>query len=364
MRWMGLLVCVAALGCSEPPSGQLATSLRLGDLLQEGAADQPFDKAEAVRAFQFPQDHGAHPTFRSEWWYVTANLEDADGNAYGVQFTVFRQALAPEAEPPANPWRSAQVYLAHFAVSEVRAARHAEAERLSRAHPELAGVSGQPPRIMVNGWALQFANDGFSVTAEDGEIGADLRFRPTKPIALQGEAGLSRKSPGNASYYYSFPNLAVQGSVRVGERRLAVTGTAWFDHEWSTSVLSDEQTGWDWFALHLEDGRDIMAFRLRRKDGARDPYDHGVVVAPDGSTHSLHAADYSLTPERWWQAPDGVRWPLGWALELGEETLQIEAAFDDQRMQTLVSYWEGAVVVNGAAQGAGYMELTGYDQTN
>ena len=343
---------------------QLATSLRLGDLLQEGSADQPFDRAEAPRAFRYPQDHGAHPTFRSEWWYVTANLEGADGAGFGVQFTVFRQALAPEAEPPANPWRSAQVYLAHFAVSDIRTERHTEAERLSRAHPELAGESGQPPRIMVNGWTLSFADDGFSVNAEDREIGANLRFRANKPIALQGEAGLSRKSPGNASYYYSFPQLAVEGTLRVGERRVAISGTAWFDHEWSTSVLSAEQTGWDWFALHLDDGRDIMAFRLRRKDGARDPFDHGLVVADDGSTRRLHAADYSLTPERWWQAPDGVAWPLGWTLKLGEERLQIEAAFDDQRMQTLVSYWEGAVVVSGAAQGTGYMELTGYDQTH
>ena len=364
MRRRCVLLLALLCGCSPPPSEPLdSSSLRLGALLQEGANTQPFERAETARAFRFPEDHGAHPTFRSEWWYVTANLTAEDGRAFGVQFTIFRQALAAETAPPDNPWSSQQVYLAHFAISDVAAGEHTEAEWLSRAHPALAGADGTPPVVRVGGWRLTFDESGFDVAATHSDIAVALRFDATKPVVAQGDAGLSRKSPGNASYYYSFPRLTVRGTLRSQDGQHAVTGLAWFDHEWSTSVLSDAQTGWDWFALHLRDGRDLMAFRLRRADGMRDPFDHGVIVAADGSHRGLTHEDFTLTPVRWWADADGVRWPVAWHLDTGGERLVIRAAFEDQRMQTLISYWEGVVWISneeGERLGEGYMELTGY----
>ena len=180
---------------------------------------------------------------------------------------------------------------------------------------------------------------------------------------LQGEQGWSRKSESQASYYYSWPRLQIVGEIGTGGETHKVRGLGWFDHEWSTSVLSDEQVGWEWFALSLDDERDLMVFRLRRQDGQRDRHDHGMLVAKDGSRRLLDSTDFELQPERTWTDPDGVGWPLGWRLTVGPEEFFIETPVDDQRMQTLIPYWEGLVVVRSTAGrrvGQGYMELTGY----
>lgn len=315
--------------------------------------------------FAFPRDHGAHPEFRSEWWYLTAVLKTDDGRLFGTQFTLFRQGLTPRepaAESPegAAAWRTGQIYMAHTAVSDVATQNHLHAERIVRGHPALAGVTASPFSAYLEGWQLASLSTDFwplELTVETADFDVALSLTGTKPVVRQGERGLSHKGPDNASYYYSIPRIRAEGTVRVGGDQHAVKGLAWLDREWSTSVLAPEYAGWDWFALHLDDGRDLMAFRLRRVDGAPDPYGAGKLVTADGQSTTLSATDFTLAVKDTWRG-----WPLHWELRLHDERFDIEATFEDQIMDTSVRYWEGVVMVSaeGEPAGTGYMELTGY----
>lgn len=376
MRFVWLAVIFTGLvACGEvddSPRGTAEGNIRLGAVLGGRHDDAAFEHASAIRKFRFPADHGAHPAFRSEWWYLTAVLEDQSGREFGVQFTLFRQAVQPRAsEGAADPWRLSQVWLAHFAMTDVSGDRHVAFERWSRDHPALAGIAATPAgknaaagvRAFLDDWSMELHGDGGRLRAVSGDWAAELTLRPQLPIVLQGEGGLSRKSPGQASYYYSWPRLGLQGSVTVGGESFAVKGLGWFDHEWSTSVLADGQVGWAWFALHLADGRSIMAFRLRRTDGLRDPFDHGVLVQANGDYAPLEAADFQLEPQSTWRDPEGIEWPVAWTLRAGAEAWTVVAAIPDQRMLTRIPYWEGVVHVlgpGGARAGSGYMELTGF----
>ncbi len=349
-----------------------AAELRLGSVLGEPEA-AGFARAEAPRAFRFPEDHGSHPEYRSEWWYLTASLTGPDGRDFGVQFTLFRQALS-STPVIGGPWDASQIFLAHLALTDVAAGRHVESERLARGHPRLAGVTAAPFRAWLDGWSLAASAPGLGdlvLEAQTARFAVRLRLEPVKPVVLQGEAGLSRKGPNQASYYYSVPRLVAAGELITPEGPVPVTGTAWLDREWSTSVLSAEQTGWDWFALHLDSGEDLMAFQLRRRDGRRDPYDQGMWVGADGGRRRLEAGDFALEPVRFWTDEAGRRWPVAWKMTVstpaGPRRLRVEAALDDQRMDTLLTYWEGLVRVYeagpqaGGPIGTGYMELTGYE---
>jgi predicted secreted hydrolase len=351
------------------PCAAWGAQLRLGAVLGE-TDTAGFARAEAPIEFDFPADHGAHPDFRSEWWYVTASLEGPDGRRFGVQFTLFRQALA--AEPAVGgPWDARQIYLGHLAVTDVAGGRHVHAERLSRGHPRLAGVTATPLRAAVDGWRLEGQGAGLerlTLDAATTEMSVTLSMDAVKPIVLQGDRGLSAKGPDQASYYYSLPRLAVAGRLQLDGEAHRVTGTAWLDREWSTSVLSAGQRGWDWFGLQLDDGTELMAFQLRRDDGVRDPYDQGLWVDADGDAVQLRTQDFMLTPMRRWRDDQGVAWPVAWRISLmtpsGPRELTVEAALEDQRMETLFTYWEGLVTVRDEAGddiGTGYMELTGYE---
>lgn len=328
-----------------------------------------FQRATTVRAMRFPADHGPHPRYRSEWWYLTGSLQDEQGRFYGVQFTAFRRALAPPAPVPhANPWRTPQVYMAHLALSDTTTSRHLEDQRLARAHPQLAGARAQPFAVRVDGWTLASTSEAFlplQLSAQSQSFGIDLILSDGKPIVLQGDQGLSRKGKQQASYYYSMTRLPTKGMLRLGDRILNVHGHAWLDREWSTGVLSRRQVGWDWFALQLDRGDDVMVAQLRRQDHTRDPYNSGVHVDPDGTYRILRAEDFTLTPLHYWRDERGVHWPIRWQVKLAEppQTLVIQAAFPDQRMDAAVVYWEGLVYVFDADErpiGRGYMELTGY----
>ncbi|MEM6707246.1 MAG: lipocalin-like domain-containing protein [Pseudomonadota bacterium] len=350
-----------------------------------GDALEGFRRANPAYVLNFPADHGPHPAFRSEWWYLTLMLEGDDGREYGGQFTLFRQAMEPPPETPAgaepqpfSSWDTRQLYMAHLAVSDVGAGKHRSAERFSRGHSELAAVSAFPFRAFIDDWRLEALGDGtagfpWQLTARADDFSWNLRIEDGRPLVLQGEAGYSAKGPGQASHYYSYSRLPVSGQLVVDGRSIRVSGNGWFDREWSTSVLGASQTGWAWLALQLDDGRDLMAFRLKRDDCRRDPFDHGLIVAQDGSTALLNSDDFSLEPIRWWEdgepaqdidrcAGDRAGWPVGWLLTLGTERFRIDAAFDQQLMRTRVRYWEGLVRVsqNDASVGRGYLELTGY----
>ena len=382
-RWALVLLLVAG-ACTGPEPRTDAPGLRVGDVLgsgpegvgpvqaeapgageSPGAAGVEFARADAPRAFDFPVDHGAHPEFRSEWWYLTLVLEDGHGREFGVQFTVFRQALFPGGAAD-DAWRNGQAYLGHFAVTDVEAGVHREAERLSRGHPALAGARAGDEggfSVWLEGWRLAGDRGRWTLEAGADEFSVSLQLAPTRPVVLQGDAGLSAKGPGQASYYYSVPRLRASGRLRLGASAHAVSGLGWLDREWSTSVLGAHQAGWDWFALMLDNGEDIMAFRLRRDDGTRDPHDHGMLVDASGEARHLGPGDFSLEPLETWRDERGARWPVRWALAVGERRWLVSAPVRDQRMDTLLTYWEGFVHVldeRGDRAGRGYMELTGY----
>ncbi len=365
------LAWLVACGNTADEADRLAESAAVQGLQAYlgGGETKGFHRATTVRTLTFPADHGPHPEYRIEWWYLTGSLQDEQGHFYGVQFTAFRRAMAPPApDAHGNPWRTTQIYMAHLAFSDTTTSRHLEAQRMVRAHPQLAGARAQPFAVWVDGWRLASTGETFlplQLKAESPSFGVEMVMSEGKPIVLQGEQGLSRKSEQHASYYYSMTRLRAAATLRVGDRTIKVNGQAWFDREWSTGALSRDQVGWDWFALQLDRGEEVMVGQLRRRDSARDPYDSGVWVDPGGAYRVLRAEDFTLTPLKYWRDDRGVRWPIRWRLVLTEppQTLVIQAAFPNQRMDTAVVYWEGLVYVLDAREraiGRGYMELTGY----
>ena len=369
MLLMLLLALALSLnGCerSAPPTSD-ETGIRVDQRM--GATPDPgFARALTVRPFDFPTDHGPHPDYATEWWYFTGNLRDAEGRRFGYQLTLFRVGLRP-GEPAADSrWRAHQVYMGHLAISDIGARRHYRAERFSRAAAGLAGASADPLHVWLGPWSIRGSPHALfplRLSAHSEEIALELDVGPgSKPLVAQGERGLSRKSaaPGNASYYYSFTRLPTRGELHVGERRFQVSGNSWFDREWSSSALGPDQAGWDWFALQLEDGRDLMFYRMRGKDGRAQAFSRGVLVEADGTVHSIGLDDIALRPTRTWRSGDDVAYPVAWRLAVPSHRLDlvVEAAFDEQEMDVSVRYWEGAVVVSGSERGVGYLELSGY----
>jgi predicted secreted hydrolase len=387
---ISLLLLISACQPDTQSASSAASGLRLNNILGEPNS-QGFARAEQRRDFIFPEDHGPHPRYRSEWWYLTAALEDENGNEYGVHFTLFRQALSPQPTGE-GPWHTGQAYLGHLAVTDISTGTHFEAERFARGHPELAGVStGKHFRALIEDWTLEGSADGkldltlsagaFSeealFDAEEGRFSVDLQIRQSGPMVLQGNRGLSEKGPDAASYYYSIPRMPIKGTLRLSDRTVKVKGLGWLDREWSTSVLGESLEGWDWFSLQMMDQRSIMAFRLRRHDGLRDDYDHGLLVdhrqlanqfiigEGDRGVEILGRDDFSLNPTRFYQDTRGINWPVSWTLNIGDEHFTINALLDQQTVDLSIIYWEGLVEVldsDGSRSGVGYMELTGYER--
>ncbi len=334
-----------------------------------------FARAEEPRAFTFPADHGPHPEFQTEWWYFTGNLVDTAGGRYGYQLTFFRRALAAPQNIPerTSDWGTSQVYMAHFAVSDVPGNKFQSYERLQRGSAGLAGAEGEPLfKVWLEDWSVDQQLDGsIHLKAEQEGIDLDLTMTEGKPPVLQGNEGYSQKGPqaGNASYYYSLTRLESHGNLTLrGEKPLVVSGLSWMDHEFSTSALSHGQIGWDWFALQLSDGSDLMVFSIRQADGTADPYSGGSYVKADGSKITLSREDFKITPLDNWTSPySGARYPSGWRVEVPGEGILVEITplLRDQENRLTFTYWEGAVRITGsrdgkAIDGYGYVELTGY----
>jgi predicted secreted hydrolase len=333
-----------------------------------GAPAEGFARAEVPRPFLFPADHGPHPEFRTEWWYYTGNVASADGRAFGYQLTFFRIALAPPGGPRASAWATREVWMAHFAVTDVAGARFAAVSRFARGAVGLAGAEPAPFRVWVEDWSAAGVSDAATpamrLVAREGDIAIDLVLEPVKPAVPQGDHGLSRKGPDAASYYYSLTRLATRGDVTIGSERIRVSGLSWMDREWSTSALATDQAGWDWFALQLDDGRELMYYRLRRTDGSTDRFSGGTVIAADGTVTPLDAGDVVLDVVATWRSPgDGARYPSRWRLAVPGAglTLDVEPRVADQEWRRPVRYWEGAVTARGSGvSGVGYVELVGY----
>lgn len=330
-----------------------------------------FARATEQRSLRLPEDHGPHFEYQTEWWYYTGNVATADGRAFAYQFTVFRRGLSPGA-PPAEPGlRTNQVYFAHLALTDEHGQRHLSAERWGRGAAGLAGATADPYRVHVDHWRAQAAGEGVvRIDARHEGFGLDLELASRKPPVLHGDRGLSPKSdePGNASYYVSLTRLATRGRIVLDGREFGVTGESWFDHEWSTSALGPGAEGWDWFSLQLDDRRELMFFRIRRRDGGFEPASGGTLVERDGTTRRLGADEVRIEVGGHWTSPrTGARYPAGWELHLKSPALRLrlEPIVADQEMRTSIVYWEGAVRVSGTAgqspvRGRGFVELAGY----
>ena len=325
------------------------------------------------RPFEFPQDHASHPEFRSEWWYFTGNLAGSDGRRFGFELTFFRFALAPEQPERKSVWGANQAWMAHLSLTDAAADRFVAAERFSREALGLAGSQLNPFTLRLEDWSI--VSEGadlfpLRLTAGTAEGELSLTLTALKPPVSHGDDGLDRKGPetGNASYYYSFTRLQASGQIRVGQWEDSVSGLAWMDREWGTSVLSRSLEGWDWFALQLSDGRDLMYYRLRSELGGSSPFSGGSLVAADGSRRALGPEDISLTVLEEWQSPtSGATYPVSWELIVPDEqlSLEIRPLIPQQELNLTVRYWEGAIVAAGVGQsrgvnGRGYLELTGY----
>lgn len=369
--FMVILLAGAALTAwrlSEKKSAPLADA---AVTLLSDVSEEAYERAMTPRPFVFPTDHGPHPGFRQEWWYYTGNLQTSDGRHFGYQLTFFRFALAPHAPARKSNWTADQVYLAHFALSDVSGKRFYQWERSSRAALGLAGAEAQPFRVWLEDWSVT-GEPGLSMTlrAQTPEVGIELHLSNAKPIVLQGEKGLSQKgaAPGNASYYYSYTRMPSTGTVRVGEERHEVTGTSWMDREWSSSALEKEQAGWDWFALQLDSGEELMFYKLRRRDGTIDVHSRGVWVDAAGAARPLRRDELWLEVGTEWLSPNsGARYPAAWRLQVPvlQLDLRVQPYLPDQEIQQRFRYWEGAVAVEGRrgaepVAGSGYVELVGY----
>lgn len=360
-RIAGLLAALALLGCRER-AGDPKASLSVAEALS-AESGSGYARALAPRPFSFPADHGPHPDFRTEWWYYTGNLETAEGRRFGFQLTFFRSALAPEAPARESAWATRQAWMAHFTVTDVESGKFRSFERWGRGALGLAGAQAEPFRVWLKDWVA--AGDPMHLQASEQDVAIDLTLQPGKPPVLQGDRGLSRKGlePGNASYYYSLPRMPAAGTVRVGNERFDVTGLAWMDREWSTSSLSRDQVGWDWFSLQLADGRDLMLYRLRKKDGTADPLSSGTLIAASGESRPLKAADFAIENLGEWRSPrSGARYPARWRVRVPSAGLDltVRPTVADQELSVSFLYWEGAVDVAGSQEGRGYVELTGY----
>jgi len=361
---------LAPLPAPSPPPASVTALLG-------GEGPGGFARATAPRDFRFPDDHGPHPEFRHEWWYFTGNLRAPGGRRFGYQLTFFRFALSPDAADRGSRWATNQAYMAHFAVTDAQGNRFRFFERTGRGALGIAGATARPFRVWLDDWSAEGADAStlpIRLRAAEGGTSVDLVLDSAGPIVLQGDRGLSRKgaAPGNASYYYSMTRLATRGNVLVEDTSLPVEGSSWLDREWGTSSLEKGQSGWDWFALQLSDGRDLMFYRLRRGDGGADPFSAGTLVLPDGSFRPLSPDDVRVEILEHWRSPEsGARYPSRWRLRLPTEGLELEVVprVADQELRTAVRYWEGAVGVRGTARGKpvegdGYVELTGYGETD
>lgn len=385
-------LALAAMACDDGPRLPRAT-LSLEETLG-GADTAGYARAVEPRPFLFPDDHGPHPAFRNEWWYVTGNLAAADGRALGFHFTLFRTSLSPSPREGSSAWATNQAYMAHFALTDAEGRRFHASERFARGALGLAGARARPFRVWLEDWELAseergtaeapppasdsrpWAGDAGGIfplrlrAAGDG-VAVDLLLEEGKPPVLQGEGGLSRKGsePGNASYYYSHTRMPASGSVILGADTLRTTGLAWLDREWSTSALSEGQVGWDWFALQLDHGWELMIYALRRADGSPHPLSDGVLVDPEGNATRLRwGEDVRVRVTGRWSSPlDGAVHPSGWTVEIPARgwSLEVRPVLADQELDLAFRYWEGAVTVVGEAGGRpvvgrGYVELTGY----
>ncbi len=370
-----LLLVLLFFGCEDKKvitdESGVSLSKAMGDVENED-----FSKAVEKRKFVFPDDHGPHPDFRTEWWYFTGNLTTDNNRKFGYQFTIFRTALSKEKPERNSDWNSNQIYMAHFAVTDIDGNKFYFDEKFSREGNNLSGAQRNPIKVWLEDWKIIQTEDRaafdlpiVSIKAKSEKAEIDFKLEAVKPVVLQGDEGLSQKGSqqGNASYYYSYTRLKTKGKIILEGKEFSVNGFSWMDREWSTSALSEDQAGWDWFALQLNDNTEIMYYQMRKNDGTPDIFSKGVYANKDGTSQLLKKEDVVLNVNDYWESPTGEQYPYGWRFRIPakEIDLTITPAIKNQLMDVAVRYWEGSVRIEGTKNdqnitGKGYVELTGY----
>lgn len=363
------------------PPASFGSSSRLSELLgSEGL--EGYSIAREPRTFSFPGDHGPHRDFRNEWWYLTGNLDSEKGQRFGFELTFFRFSLQPVSarvyENASSRWQTDQVFIAHFAVTDEDKQQFHVDQRFSRGALGLAGAQTSPFRVWIEDWFLRdspaaagqaVADEQWQLSASVDGIALNLNLVAMKPPVLNGLEGLSRKSAaeGNASYYYSIPRMRSTGTLQLGGETHAVSGISWLDREWSSSALAADQQGWDWFALQLSDGSDLMFYNIRRHDGSQDQHSAGTWVSAEGDAEHLSREDVEIEVTGEWTSAEGGTYPARWDIRVKSLGLRLTVTpvMANQELITTVRYWEGAVDVEGGRnqqplEGRGYVELTGY----
>ncbi len=377
-RWTLSLLLLFLLplltSCTSSSSAQIAGANVVEAL--SGTNTEGFDRAYEPIDFTFPEDHGAHPSFQTEWWYFTGNLADEDGERYGYQLTFFRSAAGADSPDRQSNLAANQIYMGHFAVTDQPANRHHSFERYSRGAGGLAGATGDPAfEVWLEDWSVREVEPGrfemkAAATGDDGPVAIDFVLTETQAAILHGDAGLSQKSAeaGNASYYYSLVGLETGGTITTPTGSVDVSGLSWMDHEFGTSSLSEDAVGWDWFSVQLDNGAKLMFAQIRTVDGDTIGEFEGTLVKPDGSVETLSSNDFDLTIlDEWTSSYSGATYPSGWQVTFPKQNidLTVEPLVRDQEMKVSFVYWEGAVDVSGTmmgedVNGSGYVELTGY----
>jgi predicted secreted hydrolase len=352
-------------------------------LLPAVSADSgDFTQALEGYRYQFPRDHGSHDEFRTEWWYYTGNLTTKEGRAFGYQLTFFRRGMPlQQVETLPSRWSITQLYLAHFALSDLKKGRFQYAEKLSRAALGQAGAEAERLHVWIDRWRAEALEPEASekagaqiLEASHGDLSVALTVVPEKPLVIHGAGGISRKGTesGQSSHYYSWPKLATKGRLTIGGESFDVTGTSWMDHEFGSADLSPELVGWDWFSLQMADQTELMLYRLRRADGSVHAVSSGTFIDSKGGAHPLSVHDFTLEPITFWSSPiSKARYPQRWRLTVPSKHLSLELVprMAEQELRTerstQVTYWEGAIEGAGTSGGTpvtglGYMELTGY----
>ena len=388
--WLvGALVSVAWAAGPLPDVGTFGGDARAGG----------FAQVLEPRVFEFPRDHGAHPEYRQEWWYVTGNLDSAVGERFGFELTFFRFALASEggvvpasaavvptaaagsagpavtsrgSAPVESSWRTGQIYMAHFAITDVARKQFRFTQKLSRGAVGLAGATNPPLHVWIDDWSLGTVDpDATQWHLRAAESGYELTLDAQalqRPV-LNGKDGLSQKSsdPGSASYYYSIPRVAVRGRLVRDGKAADVQGLAWVDREWGSGSLGSNEQGWDWFALQLQDGSSMMFYALRNHDGRRDPHSAGTWIGPAGQSRLLSSDQVQIDVLDYWKNPGGDRYPAHWRVRVPTAGIDVDVrpVLPNQELTASTRYWEGAVDVTGASAGQktagrGYVELVGY----
>ena len=339
-------------------------------------AGDAWEQAIGPREWRFPRDHGDHRQFKTEWWYFTGNLVDAAGNRYGYQLTFFRHGIRQAVPPPRNSWSLRDVYPAHFAVTDSTRSKFFFTDRISRSGPGLAGSQEGRMNVWNLNWFARMEQEEIRIRARHGQTELDLTLRPGKPPVLHGQNGLSRKGPraGQASYYYSFTDLKTAGRLKTAQtgRTVEVRGTSWFDHEFGSNTLAKDQTGWDWFSLHFSDGRELMIYLLRKRDGTLEKASSGTLVEADGTYRHLGLSEIAVNVLGTWHSrKTGGRYPNSWQIDVPAAGLSFRLApsLQDQELTTEgstgINYYEGAVEGRGVSKKQavtceGYIEMTGY----